>query len=84
MQYSLYDSNSKIIIANGISVSFPNHHQIDILYSSIISNKIHIRIRLRKIVIRSISFIESQKNNSKIYNILNIHESREKIEKALS
>jgi CxC4 like cysteine cluster associated with KDZ transposases len=81
MQCSECGPHPKIIIADGISISFPNHHRTETLRPSIISDKTHAWIRLRKTATRSISFIESAESRTKLYDALNTQDRLKRLEK---
>jgi hypothetical protein len=81
MQCSLCGPHPKVVIADGISVSFPSHHRTVGLRPPTVSDKNHAWIRLRKSATRSTSFIGPKQNRSKIYEALNTQDRTKRLEK---
>ena len=81
MQCSLCGSHPKVVIADGISVSFPSHHRTDALRPPTISNKTHAWVRLRKGVTKSTCFIGPAKTRSSIYDALNTQDREKRLNK---
>ena len=70
MQCSRCGPNPKVVIADGISVSFPNHHRTESLRLPTELNKEHAWVHLRKSATKSISFIGPTKSRTSIYQAL--------------
>ena len=81
MQCSLCGPHPKVVIADGISVSFPSHHRTDSLRPPTISDKTHAWVRLRKTATRSTSFIGPKQNRSTIYDALNTQDREKRLSK---
>lgn len=72
MRCSIYDPDPKIIIIDGISVSFPSHHRIEGLHPPTMPNQEHALMRLWKSAMKSTCFIGPSKLRIKILEALNI------------
>ena len=70
MQCSRCGPNPKVVIADGISVSFPSHHRTESLRPPTEPNKEHAWVRLRKSATKSTSFIGPAKSRASIYQAL--------------
>jgi CxC4 like cysteine cluster associated with KDZ transposases len=81
MQCSLCGPHPKVVIADGISVSFPTHHQTEALRPPTTYDKSHAWVRLRKTATKSTSFIGPGKIRSSIYNALNTQEREKRLQK---
>jgi len=81
MQCSLCGPHPKVVIADGISVSFPGHHRTDSLRPPTTSDKNHAWVRLRKTATRSTSFIGPKHNRSSMYDALNTQDREKRLSK---
>ena len=81
MQCSLCGPHPKVVIADGISVSFPNHHRTDTLHPPTVSDKTHAWVKLKRTPTRSTSFIGPVQNRNKIYDALNTQDREKRLEK---
>jgi len=81
MQCSECGSHPKVVIADGISVSFPNHHRTETLHPPTLSDKTRAWVRLRKTATRSTGFIGPRPNRTKIYDALNTQDRLKRLEK---
>src|SRR5205814_5876087 len=70
MQCSRCGPNPKVVIADGISVSFPSHHRTESLRPPTEPNKEHVWVHLRKSATKSTSFIGPGKSRASIYQAL--------------
>src|SRR5271169_660072 len=66
--------NPKVVIADGISVSFPSHHRTEGLRPPTVPDKDHAWVRLRKSATRNTSFTGPIKIRNAIYQALDISE----------
>jgi len=81
MRCSICGPHPKVVIADGISVSFPSHHRTDTLRPPTMSDKNHAWVRLRKTATRSTSFIGPKRSRAKIYDALNVQDHDKRMEK---
>lgn len=81
MQCSECGPHPKVVIADGISVSFPNHHRTETLRPPTSSDKTHALVRLRRTATRSTSFIGPNPNRIKLYDALNTPDRMKRLEK---
>ena len=81
MECSICGPNPKVVIADGISVSFPSHHRTDSLHPPTIPNKEVAWIRLPKSATKSTSFIGPNKNRVSIYQALDIPDCKIRVER---
>jgi len=81
MRCSICGPHPKVVIADGISVSFPSHHRTDTLRPPTMSDKNHAWVRLRKTATRSTSFIGPKQSRAKIYDALNVQDHDKRMEK---
>ena len=81
MQCSLCGPHPKVVIADGISVSFPSHHRTDSLHPPTTSDKNHAWVRLQKTATRSTSFNGPKQSQSSMYNALNTQDWEKRLSK---
>ena len=81
MQCSLCGPHPKVVIADGISVSFPSHHRTDALRPPTVCDKTHAWVRLRKSATKSTCFIGPVKIRSSIYDALDTQEREKRLNK---
>jgi hypothetical protein len=81
MRCSQCGDNPKVVIADGISVSFPGHHRTETLRPPTVHDKTYAWVRLRKTATRSTSFIGSNTTRRSIYEALNIPSRDERLKK---
>jgi hypothetical protein len=81
MQCSICGPHPKVVIADGISVSFPNHHRTDTLRPPTVSDKTQAWVSLKKTATRSTSFVGPVQNRNKIYGALNTQDREKRLEK---
>jgi hypothetical protein len=70
MQCSRCGANPKVVIADGIAVSFPSHHRTESLRPPTEPNKEYAWVRLCKSATKSTSFIGPSKSRTSIYQAL--------------
>ena len=80
MECSRCGPNPKVVIADGISVSFPSHHRTESLRPPTVPNKEHAWVRLRKSATKNTCFIGPNKIRKSIYQALNISDCTIRLE----
>jgi len=81
MRCSQCGDHPKVVIADGISVSFPGHHRTETLRPPTVHDKTHAWVRLRKTATRSTSFIGPNTTRRSIYDALNTPNREERLKK---
>jgi len=81
MECSICGPNPKVIIADGISVSFPSHHRTEGLRPPTASDREHAWVKLRKCSTKSTSFSGPKKSRKLIYEALDLPDRTARVEK---
>ena len=81
MECSICGPNPKVVIADGISVSFPSHHRTESLRPPTVPDEDHAWVRLRKRATRSTCFTGPKKNQASIYQALNLSDYSIRLQK---
>ena len=74
-------NDPKVVIADGVSISFPSHHRTETLRPPTVSDKNHSWIKLRKTATKLTGFSGPKSHRLNIHNSLNISNLEERLRK---
>jgi hypothetical protein len=81
MRCSECGDNPKVVIADGVSISFPGHHRTETLRPPTVHNKNHAWVRLHKTATKLTGFSGPKLLRRSIYDALNLASCEERLEK---
>jgi hypothetical protein len=81
MRCSQCGENPKVVIADGVSISFPGHHRTETLRPPTVSNQAHVWVQLPQKTLKLTGFSGPKELRGKIYSALNASTTEDRLKR---